>query len=36
MLIITVMTDVLGVIGDGLGNALQMAWEVWWASTPTW
>src|SRR3954453_10476588 len=21
----------LGTLGDGLGNALQMAWEVWWA-----
>jgi uncharacterized membrane protein YraQ (UPF0718 family)/YHS domain-containing protein len=25
------MSDVLGEIGDGLGNAFQMAWEVWWA-----
>src|SRR3954451_2920783 len=21
----------LGTLGDGLGNAFQMAWEVWWA-----
>jgi uncharacterized membrane protein YraQ (UPF0718 family)/YHS domain-containing protein len=25
------MSDVLSTIGDGLGNAFQMAWEVWWA-----
>ena len=25
------MTEVLNEIGDGLGNAFQMAWEVWWA-----
>jgi uncharacterized membrane protein YraQ (UPF0718 family)/YHS domain-containing protein len=25
------MDDVLGTIGDALGNAFQMAWEVWWA-----
>src|SRR5437870_1447105 len=25
------MSDLLGTIGDGLGNAFQMAWEVWWA-----
>src|SRR5215212_4633112 len=25
------MDDVLGTIGDALGNGFQMAWEVWWA-----
>ncbi|TML99714.1 MAG: YHS domain-containing protein [Actinobacteria bacterium] len=25
------MSDVLAKIGDGLGNAFLMAWEVWWA-----
>ena len=25
------MGDVLGTIGDALGNGFQMAWEVWWA-----
>jgi uncharacterized membrane protein YraQ (UPF0718 family)/YHS domain-containing protein len=25
------VSDALGIIGDGLGNAFQMAWEVWWA-----
>jgi uncharacterized protein len=25
------MSDVLGTIGDALGNGFQMAWEVWWA-----
>ncbi|MDP8942974.1 MAG: permease [Actinomycetota bacterium] len=25
------MSDLLATIGDGLGNAFQMAWEVWWA-----
>src|ERR671938_1569066 len=25
------MADVLDTIGDGLSNALLMAWEVWWA-----
>jgi uncharacterized membrane protein YraQ (UPF0718 family) len=25
------VADVLDTIGDGLGNAFQMAWEVWWA-----
>src|SRR5258705_6204342 len=25
------MSDLLATLGDGLGNALQMAWEVWWA-----
>ncbi len=25
------MNDILSTIGDGLGNAFQMAWEVWWA-----
>jgi uncharacterized membrane protein YraQ (UPF0718 family)/YHS domain-containing protein len=25
------MSGLLGDIGDGLGNAFQMAWEVWWA-----
>jgi uncharacterized membrane protein YraQ (UPF0718 family)/YHS domain-containing protein len=25
------MSDVVGTIGDGLGNAFQMAFEVWWA-----
>jgi uncharacterized protein len=25
------VTDVLETVGDGLGNAFQMAWEVWWA-----
>ena len=25
------MSDVLKQLGDGLGNAFQMAWEVWWA-----
>jgi uncharacterized protein len=25
------VSDVLEAIGDGLGNAFQMAWEVWWA-----
>jgi uncharacterized protein len=25
------MSDVPGTIGDALGNAFQMAWEVWWA-----
>ena len=25
------MDDVLATIGDGLWNALLMAWEVWWA-----
>jgi uncharacterized membrane protein YraQ (UPF0718 family)/YHS domain-containing protein len=25
------MGDVVGAVGDGLGNAFQMAWEVWWA-----
>ena len=25
------MSDVLAKLGDGLGNALLMAWQVWWA-----
>jgi uncharacterized protein len=25
------LSEVLGTIGDGLRNAFQMAWEVWWA-----
>ena len=25
------VADFLEAVGDGLGNALQMAWEVWWA-----
>lgn len=25
------MSEVVAAIGEGLGNALQMAWEVWWA-----
>jgi uncharacterized protein len=25
------MNDAIATIGDGLGNAFQMAWEVWWA-----
>jgi uncharacterized membrane protein YraQ (UPF0718 family)/YHS domain-containing protein len=25
------VSEVLGTIGDGLGNAFEMAWEVWWA-----
>lgn len=25
------MSELIGTIGDGLGNAFQMAWEVWWA-----
>jgi uncharacterized membrane protein YraQ (UPF0718 family)/YHS domain-containing protein len=25
------LTDVLETLADGLGNAFQMAWEVWWA-----
>jgi uncharacterized membrane protein YraQ (UPF0718 family) len=25
------MSDVAATLGEGLGNALQMAWEVWWA-----
>jgi hypothetical protein len=25
------MGDVLSTIGDALGTAFQMAWEVWWA-----
>jgi uncharacterized protein len=25
------VSDVLETVGDGLGNAFQMAWEVWWA-----
>src|SRR5215216_7274363 len=25
------MSDVLDTLGDALGNAFQMAWEVWWA-----
>jgi uncharacterized membrane protein YraQ (UPF0718 family)/YHS domain-containing protein len=25
------VSDLIGTVGDGLGNAFQMAWEVWWA-----
>src|SRR3954470_3588746 len=29
--IVAEVADILGTVGDGLSNAFQMAWEVWWA-----
>jgi uncharacterized protein len=29
--IVAEVGDILGTVGDGLSNAFQMAWEVWWA-----